>query len=70
MVGILYYHPAKLIIEIDGSIHNRKDVRDYDQLREYLLKESGYRIIRFTNDMVERDIWNVLKYIKSSILVS
>ena len=38
-IADFYHHPARLIIEIDGSIHNRKDIRDYDHLREYLLKE-------------------------------
>ena len=69
-IADFYYHPARLIIEVDGSIHNRKDVRDYDQLREHLLKERGYKIIRFTNDMVDIDISKVLVCIKDTIFVS
>lgn len=69
-IADFYHHPARLIIEVDGSIHNKKDVRDYDQMREYLLKERGYKIIRFTNDMVKSDISKVLGDIKDIIFVT
>ncbi len=62
-----YHHPSKLIIEIDGSIHNRKDIKEYDRLREYLLQEHWYTIIRFTNDMVISNVGEVLKTIKKKI---
>ncbi len=68
-IADFYHHPTKLIIEVDGSIHNRKENKAYDELREYLLKESGYRIIRFTNDMVESDIAEVLECIKEYIVM-
>lgn len=67
-IADFYHHPSRLIIEIDGSIHNKKEIKAYDDLREYLLKESGYRIIRFTNDMVESDIEKVLQYIRNNIV--
>lgn len=69
-IADFYNHPARLIIEVDGSIHNKKDVRDYDQLREHLLRERGYKTIRFTNDMVKSDIWKVLACIKNNIIIS
>ena len=68
-IADFYYHPSKLIIEIDGSIHDKKDIKAYDQFREYLLKESGYRILRFTNDMVESDIEFVLNKIEEKTLL-
>ena len=62
-IADFYHHPSKLIIEIDGCVHNQKDIKAYDKLRTYLLKEHGYKIIRFTNNMVESDILCVLKKI-------
>lgn len=64
-----YHHPSKLIIEIDGSIHKKKEIKAYDKLREYLLKESWYHILRFTNDMIESSIEDVLKKIREFILL-
>lgn len=66
-IADFYHHPSKLIIEIDGSIHDRKDVKDYDEFREHLLKQRDYRVVRFTNDMVESDIEWVLQQIFYSI---
>jgi very-short-patch-repair endonuclease len=40
----------KLIIEVDGSIHETQ--KEYDQERELELKERGYKMLRFTNDEV------------------
>ena len=62
-IADFYHHPSKLIIEIDGCVHNQKNIKAYDKLRTYLLKEHGYKIIRFTNNMVESDILCVLKKI-------
>lgn len=67
-IADFYHHLSKLIIEIDGSIHTKKENKAYDKLREYLLKECWYSILRFTNDMVVSDIEFVLKKIKEIIL--
>lgn len=69
-IADFYHHPARLIIEVDGSIHNKKENKAYDEMREHLLRERGYKIIRFTNDMVESDIEWVLLDIKNNIVVS
>jgi len=43
----------KLIVEIDGGIH--KQQVEYDKIREGILREMGFRIIRFTNEEVLKD---------------
>jgi len=57
---------CKLIIEIDGEIHNFQ--KKYDSEREHFLNEKGYRIIRFQNNEVLNDIEFVIKKIKENIL--
>ena len=47
--------PAKLIVEIDDSIHNTKKARIHDASRTTYLQHRGYRIIRFTNSKVFLD---------------
>ncbi|WP_202334106.1 endonuclease domain-containing protein [Mesorhizobium sp. L-8-3] len=44
---------AKLIIEIDGSQHGEPD---YDRVRDAELKSRGFRVLRFWNDDVLRDL--------------
>lgn len=40
----------KLIVEIDGKVHEQQI--EYDKIREDILKEIGYNIIRFQNEEV------------------
>ncbi|NJN78145.1 MAG: DUF559 domain-containing protein [Saprospiraceae bacterium] len=50
----------KVIIEIDGGIHALQI--EYDQIREAILMEMGYKIIRFKNEDVLNN-WKKLRKI-------
>lgn len=50
----------KLIIEIDGSIHNIPEVLELDKYKEIMIEEKWYRVVRFKNDEVIGDIQKVL----------
>ena len=45
-----YCHSLKLVIEVDGSIHNLKEIKNNDIERQRLLEKDGLRVVRFTND--------------------
>lgn len=45
---------ARLLIEIDGSIHERADVRANDKAKEIFAITQGFRVLRFTNE----DVWD------------
>lgn len=45
-----YCHDVKLIIEVDGPIHDKQ--KQYDYIREQYLKKLRYHIVRFTNEEV------------------
>ena len=63
-----FYCPEKkLIIEADGGIHNKAEIREIDQFREDILKFAGYKIIRFKNNEVENNIETVLKQVKQKL---
>jgi 5-methyltetrahydrofolate--homocysteine methyltransferase len=47
-----YCAKAKLVIEVDGSIHDIPEVRQQDQFRQKLLEERGLRVLRLTNEEV------------------
>ena len=53
----------RLIVELDGPIHNSKTAREYDQRRDALLRANKYRILRFRNSEVFRDEKEVLNKI-------
>ena len=51
----------KLIIEIDGGQHT--DLQEYDEERTVILQSQGYRVIRFSNDDVRKNVEAVLREI-------
>ena len=51
-VADFYCHDLKLVIEIDGDIHELADVKQYDKERESYIKELGLHVLRFKNEDV------------------
>jgi cyclase len=66
-IADFYCHPIKLIIELDGKIHDKPEVKILDEQRETELKNWGYEVIRFTNDALYKEIEKVLLTIKSKV---
>lgn len=60
-----YCHDARLVIELDGEIHNFQS--DYDNGRTSDLSQYGIKVIRFDNSEVENNIDKVLITIKNEI---
>ena len=60
-----FYCPSeKLVIEVDGAIHNNPVNQDYDYKRTVYLKSLGNNVIRFKNEEIRDYIEIVLKKIK------
>ncbi len=57
----------KLVIEIDGSQHNREKVNDRDEQRTTCLKEGGYQVLRFWNNEVLLNLEGVLEGIRETL---
>lgn len=62
-----YCHKVKLVIEIDGSIHDLEENIEYDKGRTFELEQLGLKVIRFTNDEVNYDLKKVVEEIKKYI---
>ena len=56
-------HRARLVIEVDGGVHNLPEVAVRDMVRDEWLAGQGYRVLRFTTRQVEDDIDAVLQAI-------
>ena len=65
-----YCAKHRLIVEVDGDIHECTDVALHDRLRGDWLASRGYRILRFTNADVESDVGSVLAQISAFCTVS
>ena len=60
-----YCHAVKLVVEIDGEIHNQQE--EYDDGRSAEMEKFGIKVIRFTNKEVEASIDSVVSNIKNIV---
>lgn len=52
-----FYCPHfKLVIEVDGGYHLKKEAQEYDAERTRIIKEFGISVLRFSNDQIMNDI--------------
>ena len=63
-----FYFPAKkLIIEIDGPEHSKKENEEYDKVREIYFEGLNIKVLRFTNLEVETKTEKVIEKIKKEL---
>lgn len=62
-----YCHELKLVIEIDGDVHDNEDVKKNDEIKEQTLKNLGLTVIRFKNEAVFKNARSVLEAIDKTI---
>lgn len=58
-ISDFYCHSIKLVIEVDGGIHQNKERKEYDIGRNAEIEKWGIKILRFSNDQVLSDIDSV-----------
>ena len=54
----------KIIIEIDGGLHNKDVNIEMDNLRTKKLEELGYKVVRFWNNEIDKNIEGVYEELK------
>ena len=59
---------ARLIIELDGAVHQEPDQKARDRIRDEILRQHNLHVLRFSNDEVLHDIESVLQRISDHIL--
>ena len=62
-----YCHKVKVVIEVDGNIHDSVDVQRSDVERDQDLNSVGYKVIRFRNEEVLNDINTVMTRINTTV---
>jgi len=66
-VADFYCHSLKLIIEVDGTVHENKENQQADAERQQDLESKGIHFLRFTNNEVEKHLENVILIIENYI---
>ena len=63
-----YANSVKLVIELDGNIHEEKSVKFTDEDREKNLKLYGLYILRYPNDEVFNGVDDVVEDIRQVVI--
>jgi very-short-patch-repair endonuclease len=56
----------RIIVELDGEVHESEQQRAYDEIRDTYLKSHSYVVLRFPNGQVLTDPDSVLKEISNT----
>lgn len=66
-IADFYCHEKRLVVEVDGEIHDDKDVRERDESRTNELKSFELTLVRFRNEEIFTNLGEVLNKIKCSL---
>ena len=66
-IADFYCHKLKLVIEIDGPIHDSPEAQLNDERRQKDLENLNLIVVRFTNEQIKNDVENVIDSISSVI---
>lgn len=60
----------RLIIEVDGSIHQLPEQKEHDDMRTKWLQSKGFKLIRFSNKEILTDLYNTIELIRKELHTS
>ena len=66
-IADFYCPKIKLVIEVDGSIHEIFEYEEHDIGRSEMLNDFGITVIRFTNEQILNDLDGTIKQIESEV---
>ena len=66
-IADFYSHSIKLVIEVDGEIHEDNHSKEKDDGRSAILESYGIKVIRFKNDQILENPNQVLTHITNLI---
>jgi type I site-specific restriction-modification system R (restriction) subunit/very-short-patch-repair endonuclease len=62
-----YSHQHRLVIELDGGVHDRPEQQERDRIRDDYLRSLGNRVLRFRNEAIFEDLEGVLQTMAGGI---
>ncbi len=63
-VADFYCHDAKLVVELDGEVHDFEDIKRHDAERDELMRGLGITVLRFKNEDVRGNVDEVVREIE------
>jgi len=66
-IADFYCHELKFVVEVDGSVHEIEEQKEYDVGRTFELNKMDIKVIRFTNNEIEREMSRVLSKLNDFI---
>ena len=66
-IADFYCHNLRLVIEVDGEIHNEREIKNRDEGRTGELERLGIKVLRFTNNQILYNSHLVLEKIDATI---
>ena len=67
-IADFYIPSAKLVIELDGGQHHTESGLNYDNVRDGFIEKHGVKVIRFSNERINKDFKAVCQEIYSEII--
>lgn len=64
IIADFYCSDKNIVIELDWGIHLKKEVLELDKEKEKLLENKWITVMRFKNEEIFENIWQVLEKIK------
>jgi very-short-patch-repair endonuclease len=65
-IADFYCAKIKLVIEVDGSIHELPENLDYDIGRNEIMNDFGITVVRFSNEQIINEIDKTIKEIEKT----
>jgi len=62
-----YIDELKIIVEVDGGVHDNQGQSNYDNVRDQTLTSKGYHIVRIDNQSVIDYTESALEWLKNEI---
>lgn len=66
-VADFYCHQAKLVIELDGEVHDTDEMKNHDERRNSIMEDFDIKVLRFKNEEVFDSLDKVMEEIKKHL---
>ena len=67
-IADFYCHEARLVIEVDGPIHQSTKQSEHDSQRDGVMNDLGITVLRFSNDQIRFHFREVIQEIENTAI--
>ena len=64
-IADFYCHETRLVIELDGGVHEAREQADRDENRDIYLRENRLQVLRLANELILEDpesaLWSIAR---------